>query len=197
MGVVASRHNPYLRFLWVLITTKIFICKVVPWTVFFFFKDHLWDEPFFEREFWDLNFCTHYYIKVRYVVLRMSKHHFISIYKNHTDYKTLWLAKQIYFCKKVVLGFDGDDCHWIALAGPCSLQQHDDLGSLTQQWTSQVTKPILQNGKLRWWSRIAILLYHWYSPLQIWSCLVSEKMKRMKNPLTFPLKKYCGLIVPG
>ena len=89
---------------------------------------------------------------------------------------------------------------WLSLnciSWSLSLQQHDDLGALTQQWTSQVTKPILQNGKLRWWSRIAILLYHWYSPLQIWSCLVGEKMKRLENPLTFPLKKYCGLIVPG
>ena len=35
VGVVASRHNPCLRFLWVLITTKIFICVVVPWSGLF------------------------------------------------------------------------------------------------------------------------------------------------------------------
>ena len=119
VGVVASRHNLYLRFLWVLITTKIFIWVVVPWSGFIFVKDHLWDEPFFEREFWGLNFCTHYYIKVRYVELRMSKHHYITMYKNHTDCTTIWMAKRINFCGKVVLGFDCDDCHWIALAGPC------------------------------------------------------------------------------
>ena len=35
VGVVASRHNPYLRFLWGLITTKILICVVVPWSGLF------------------------------------------------------------------------------------------------------------------------------------------------------------------